>query len=431
MRSRARLVAALAVASSFLALPLPAQFAQYTAPGALAAGPENARKALEKAVEEARWKLGPLRVEPVLGLSDLAYVDNARGATGDGSGTDGDLTATVTAGLRGYLPVGSRSTLALFALPDYVWWQDQTELRRFNQRFGAGLFTYFNRLGIEIKAQRLEDLDFVTTQLARRAASRTDSLAADLEIPIGSRISLVGGGAVARSEHNLDGEPSDALFEQLNRESRDWHAGLRWYLTSTLSLTGAWGHSETAFRGDAENRDNAGEVVSAGLAWNRPKLGVTLSTERSKLEPEPGSTFAGFDGSTWSGAVRWSPRERFGLSLYGQKRLAYALGTTDSLYADERVGASVSFGIGWRLRLELFGEQGTLDYGVEEGSLSSRQDDLTAYGGRLGVPLGRRFTFSAGARWTTVDSELPGAGYELTEILATLGLGLSASGTWF
>ncbi|MBZ0089474.1 MAG: hypothetical protein K8H90_03740, partial [Thermoanaerobaculia bacterium] len=60
-----------------------------------------------------------------------------------------------------------------------------------------------------------------------------------------------------------------------------------------------------------------------------------------------------------------------------------------------------------------------------------REDDLTAYGGRFDVPLGRRFSFSAGARWTTVDSDRPGAGYELTEILATLGLGLSTGGTWY
>ena len=33
---------------------------------------------------------------------------------------------------------------------------------------------------------------------------------------------------------------------------------------------------------------------------------------------------------------------------------------------------------------------------------------------------------------TTVDSEIPGAGYELTEILGTIGLGLgSGTGTWY
>jgi hypothetical protein len=426
MRSSARLVSAFAVAASLLlVLPLAAQFAQYTAPGGPADALESRREALEKAAEEARWKAGPLRLDPAFGLSDVAYVDSGR--TGD----EGELTATATAGLRGYLPVGSRSTLVLFALPEYVWWQDRTEARRLNQRFGAGLFTYFNRLAVEIRASRLENVGYASNELARRVASRGDTLAADVEIPIGSRISLVGGGSFGKSENDLEDEAAGDLFTQLDRDDRAWRAGLKWYLTSTLSLAGTWGSTESDFADAESDRSNSGDTIGAALAWNRPKLGVSLSGERSTLEAEAGSIFPGFEGTTWSGSVRWSPRDRFGLSLYGQSRLAYSILERQELLLDERQGATVSFGVGWRLRLSLFAERGTLDYGAGETSDSSRVDDLTAYGGRFDVPLGRRFTFSAGARSTTVDSDLPGAGYELTEILATFGLGLSAGGTWY
>ena len=129
MRSSARLVSALAAASFVFAPPMWAQYRQYTAPGALGERPEETREALERAVDEARWKLGPLRVEPVLGLSDLAYVDDGQPAVA-GQDEGGDFTATATAGLRGYLPIGAHNTLALFAIPDYVWWKDQDELRR-------------------------------------------------------------------------------------------------------------------------------------------------------------------------------------------------------------------------------------------------------------------------------------------------------------
>lgn len=427
MRSSARLVSALAVASCFLsALPLVAQFAQYTAPGGPVEELESRREALDRAIQEARWKLGPLHVDPAFGLSDVAYVDSGR------EGEEGDLTATATAGLRGYLPVGSRTTLALFALPQYIYWQDRADSRRLNQRFGAGLFTYFNRLAVEVKASRLEDVGYASNELAQRIASRSDTLAADVEIPIGSRISLVGGGSFGKSEHDLEEEAAFGLFEQLDREDRAYRAGIKWYLTSTLSLTGTWGETESEFSdATATDRSNSGETIGAALAWNRPKLGVSLSGQRSKLDPEPGSEFPGFDGTTWTARVRWAPRERFGLALYGQSQLAYSILEATALMRDERQGVALDFGIGWRLRLSLFAEQGTLDYDAGEGADFGREDDLTAYGGRFDVPLGRRFSFSAGARWTTVDSEQPGAGYELTEILATLGLGLSAGGTWF
>lgn len=430
MRSSARLVSALAAASCFLAVPMSAQYRQYTAPGALGETPEQTREALERAVDEAPWKLGPVRIAPVLGLSDLAYVDD--GETAPGGDEGGDFTATATAGLRGYLPIGSRNTLVMFAVPDYVWWMDQDELRRLNQRFGVGLFTFFNRLGIEVKAQRMEDLDYVTNQVARRTASRSDAFSADLEIPIGSRISVVGGGAVTTSTNNLDDVAGDGILEQLDREDRLYRVGLAWYLSETLSVSARWGQTATTFEDEAENRDNSGDVWSVGLDWNRPKLGVNLSFDQSKLEPEEGSTFEGFEGETWAGSIRWSPRERFSLSIYGQNQLSYAILSASSIYADERYGARVGFGLGWRLSLDFFAEQGTLDYGVGEGAVTPRVDDLEAYGVRLSAPLGRRFTIAAGARWTTVDSEVPGAGYELTEILGTVGLGLgSGTGTWY
>lgn len=424
MRSSARLVSALAAASSLLALPAPAQFAQYTAPGSLADGPSQRREALESAVAAARWRLGPIRLDPHLSISDLAYVDDGR------EGSEPDWSVTLSAGLRAYLPVGPRTTVAAFALPEYVYWQEREEARRGNQRFGVGAFTYFNRLAVEVTATRVEDLDYVTAASAERVATRGDALALDLELPIGRRISLVASGTLSESEHDLDRESLAFGLADLDREDRSYRAGLRWYLTPALSLTGTAGRTESDFASGADDRSNRGDSWSVGLAWNRPKLGVSLTTERSDIEPEPGSRFGGFEGSTWRGQVGWRPRERFGLSLYGQRQLAYSVLASEPFFLDQRFGAALSFGIGWRLRLELFAERGELDY-TETAVATGRVDDLSAHGARLSAPLGRRFRFSVGARWVELESDLPGQGYEVTEILGSIGLGLGGGGLWY
>lgn len=430
MRSSARLLSvARFAAAALVASPLAAQFAQYTAPGQSIYEPETRQQKLDAAIERALWHVGAVAIDPYLGLSDLGYLETR---SSEGETSQSDWTVSASAGLRAFVPVGGRSTLVGFALPEYVWFEKNEDARRLNQRLGLGLFTYFNRFALELRAERREDLGYVTSETLDRVASRGDSFGAEVEIPLGIRISLVGGAGWSSAEVGIDEEvelPAD--YENLDNDSTSWNAGLRLYLTSTLALTGTYGESEADFADGVRDRSNSGESYGAGLSWRRAKTGASISVNRSKLEPEPGSEFAGYDGETWNGEVSWSPRERVSIGFYGRRNLAYTLDAEESFFVDERTGARLSLGIGWRLSLTLFAEQGTLDYGEGIGVTSDREDDLTAWGAEIAFPLGQRFNVRTGFRRTEVDSELPGAGYRLDQIVGSLGFGLGGGGTWF
>ena len=70
-----------AILASVLAIgiwsgPAAAQFQQYTPPGDLRDAATNLREGIEKDVQDARWHLGPLRVQPEISLRNLAYIDD-------------------------------------------------------------------------------------------------------------------------------------------------------------------------------------------------------------------------------------------------------------------------------------------------------------------------------------------------------------------
>lgn len=419
----------LSAVTAVLATPLAAQYSQYTVPGARIYDAESRQQRLEVAYEKALWHFGRLALDPYLGLSDLSYLE--RGASSSGDATS-DWTVSASAGLRAYVPVGSKTTLALFALPEYVWFKENEDARRLNQRFGIGSFTYLNRLGVEVTARRQEDLSFVTIESADRLAWRSDQLGVDLEIPVGRRIALIGGGTWARSEYDLDEDASlEADYASLGYDSSQYRAGLKLYLGTTLSLTADYGETEADFDEGTRDQSSSGDVWRVGLGWRRAKTGASISVQRSDLRPEPGSKFEGFEGETWSGEISWAPRERFSFGVYAQRNLAFSLEEEESFYLDDRLGVRLGIGIGWRLRLSMFGEDGTLDYTEGELSLSERTDELRAWGAELQLPLGRRFQIRTGFRRTEVESELPGRGYRMDEITGTLGFGGSANATWF
>jgi hypothetical protein len=401
-----------------------AQVRQYTPPGGPASAVESREAALESAAEEARWNLGPIRLDPAFWLSDIAYVRRPD--------ADSDFTARVGAGVRAYVPVGSRTTLAAYALPEYVWWKDRSDERRVNQRFGVGSFTYFNRLSVEVTGERREDFDFVTSEALQRTTGRTDTLDVAVELPIGSRLALFVGGTESRFESLAESAELDELFGDLDRRDVAYRGGLRYYPTELIRFGAGAGSSETEFESTARDRDNSGEFWYAELSYGRPKLSASVDYRQNELAGESGSAFGTFEGETGSVSISWNPRQRFGVRLYASRALAYSiLDLDDTAYVDERTGAALQLGIGRRISLGLFGERGTLDYRAELGG-SDHADDVEAWGATLGLALGK-LSVDVGYRVQRIRPGDDAPESEIEEVLGSVrfGFGVGSPGTWY
>ncbi len=415
-------VGALGGVALFAAASLSAQSTQYTAPGSLGRPLDDRQEAVRAAVEGARWQLGAVRVDPWLALKEVAWVEQEEP---DGS-TASDLTATAGAGLNLYLPVGSRVTLAAQALPEYVWWRDRTDDRRVAGRYALGLFAYANRISLELTARSSDSTSFATPELDRRIDLQSDQLEAQIEVPVLRRFALFARGAANATDAGREGEAADdALLAALDRDEQWWVGGIRWKPREELSIAVGVGRSSAEFDQVGALRDNRGESLYAELAWRRPKLELAAEGFRTEIEPEEGSTFQGFDGTLATARVRWTPRDRFSLSLYGQRGLAYSIDSGRDFYLDQRFGTEVSFRPGWRTSIRLFFESGEHRYEESESQAGAdRVDDVTSQGASVDLQFGRGFTLVLGARRTQVENAAVGLDRDFVELRAGLTFGL-------
>ncbi|MEZ5312650.1 MAG: hypothetical protein R2862_02855 [Thermoanaerobaculia bacterium] len=415
-----------AVLATFAGSSLFAQVRQYTPPGGLGEELEGRKDRLEKAVEDARWHLGGLRLDPALWISDVSYVDSPA------VGADSDLTARAGAGLRAYLPVGSKTTFAAYALPEYIWWQEREDERRVNQRFGVGSFTYFNRLSIELTAERNEDFDYVTGELLQRVTARQDRLELELEVPIFHTISISASGFRHEFESLAEDGDLDLVFSNLDREDTGYRAGIRYRPTEEVYVGGGAGHAESDFAADAADRSNSGDFWYAELGWQRPKLLAAFVYEQNDLSGDEESSFVAYTGDTYSAHIEWRPRDTFAPRLYGSRALGYsALPGLGTAFVDETYGVGLRMKLGWRLELDVFTETGSLEYDEELGGTGTK-DDIERSGAFLTIDLGRNFELGVGYRQSRIDRSGPFPDQKIDEIRGSLRFGLGAgSGTWY
>ena len=111
--------------------------------------PESRQEQLERELAEARYRLGPVRIAPWASCATrlrAQHLLHRRGRQPD------DVTATAGAGFRAYLRNGPKATWTAQVLPEYVWWQRQTQRRQLNGRYSLGFSGFFNRLTLEVRA---------------------------------------------------------------------------------------------------------------------------------------------------------------------------------------------------------------------------------------------------------------------------------------
>ena len=190
----------------------------------------------------------------------------------------------------------------------------------------------------------------------------------------------------------MDGGSDPVLadfFAGLDRDDRAYRGGVRYYPSEKLRLGAGVGHGESVFAADALERSNSGDFWYVETGYERPKLLVDLLYQENRLKAKDGSEFTDFDSSTGGARIEWKPRESFSARLYGSRQLAYSLLVESaSGYVDQRVGAGVDFALGWRMRLDLYGETGSHRYQGEAGTEGAdRVDDAESYGIDLRVEL--------------------------------------------
>jgi hypothetical protein len=365
------------------------QDGEYTAPGELGVDPGEPSEKLAEAVEESVWTLGRVRIDPWIGLREVAWVKPPD--------QDGDLTVSAGAGVRLYAPLGSRLTFSAQVLPTYIWWKDRDEDRRLGGSYGVGLFYFAGRARVRATATTNDFDELVTDEVDRRAEVDSRDYRLHVDLPLGSRLgTFVSASRGDRSVRDPFAGGTD--LGDLSYQTDRLEGGLTWLVGSRLTLRLGAGTTETTFDEEARDRSNDGDHWLAGLDWRRAKTSAGVTVRREERSGGAGSEFGEFDGTTWQGRLSWTPRSRVGLSIYGGRALSYSVLGDQAYFVHERLGLRVDFPVGRRVGGSAYFESGTRSYDADD-----REDDVTSWGGQLSMPLGRRLRLAVSGRSTRTE----------------------------
>jgi hypothetical protein len=409
-------------------VPLSAQFAQYTPPGGGTDQPELRREAFAQAIESARWRLGPVRVEPWFGVRDFGFVDEPEVAGAEDEGFR--ALGTAGAGLRFYVPVGNKIVLAAHALPEYSW-AEQDERSRLNGRYGVGAFFFWNRLTLQLSAGRTEELGILTSELLERNNQRRDELAAAAELEALGSLFLFAEVAERDYESLADplDDPTGATLGRLDRRETLARSGVRWRSPRGWRFGLGLESSQVDFADGALDRSNAGEAPILEVVSPEGGVDASLQLAYRSLDPEPGSSFVAFDGVTGSFRAGLGKGYRVTPSVHASRNLVYSLDGAGSYIESDRAGLSVSSRLTSRGQVSVFFEQGTDRY-QGTTAVTLREEDQRAWGASVQWTLGRRLSIAAG--YSSESYEPTGGGPERTLEVARIGLTLAGDqGTWY
>jgi hypothetical protein len=422
----ARVILALVSAA---AVSLPAS-AQYRDAGTDVEVLPSRKEQLDEAVEQARWRLGRLHVAPYIGIRDVSYVRGESSATGAGAaaGETSDLTATLGAGLRLYLPM-SKSVLAAHAIPEYSWWREQDERNAVIGRYGVGFFGFFNRLETELTARRIEEVGFLSPDLLVLQPVRTDAVAASAQVRLGAATALfVGGDSTRARVDDPEGLSASQTSEILDRDETSWRAGARYLLRGDLGHIGGGVQSdEVDFldRGELRSNEGTGWYAEAQVRGNQMTIDVDYS--QVELEAKEGGTFPGYDTGTGSLRVSYHPRERLQTHVYARRDLRYSAVAIERFFEEERLGTGLTLGLGRGTFLAFYEVGENLYFGA---NVFTPAEDVTAYGATLDLPFFEYLTVRIGGRTTRFEPEV-GPEREVREVLGAIRLTLgSSTGEW-
>lgn len=383
------------------------QFLQFAAPGGPDGRPETVEERLEREIRQAPYRLGPVRIAPLVGFRDVAYVRDLFGNTGE---TRSDVTATVGAGFRAYLHTGRKVTWIAQVLPEYVWWQKRTEARRLNLSSGLETVLLLNRLTIDAAVSRVEQQRIATPELPELVNTASDLARLDAELELSAALRPFVSARWISQNGLVDDREDDPVVERialLDREEQVVRAGLHWYPRENWMIGLGAERSQVDFDSSTLDSSNEGTSPVLELQVDRPRFFVQADLAARSLTATEGSRFVDYDEVTGSLSLSLVPRSRLETWLYANRDLVYSLSPDYPYLQDERIGLSLGAGLTERIHLRVFAETGTHEYTAFSPATPERNDDLTAYGSSLRLSLTEVLALSVQVMRLELDSNLP------------------------
>lgn len=378
-------------------------------------------------LEQARWRLGPIRLLPRLSIGDAGYTNNVAGSADD---ERGDYTATASAGVRWLVPVGRKVALRGDAVPSYTWYHRTTELRRYGWDASASLLGFFNRASVRVLGRQSRSTRPLTSEEERPATETRTEGEVEIEVETARKLYLVAGATGERQRFREDVFSAPRLvLPELDVDVVSAHGGLTFKFAAPLAVGLELERRDFDYRVSPllRNHQTTGYLLTA--RFDTPKAFVNLSGGLREAKALDGSSFPEYREATGSAFFSWYLTRTVELQAFGARLPVASLVVDNPYFLETRWGGAVKLHAGRRWAVAASAERGDNRYPRESatpgGGRVKRRDEATSFGGALSFAAFGDVTFNASASRTTYSSNVPGFDRSILRFSATLGFGVA------
>jgi len=385
----------------------------------------STREAVKQEAESARFRLGPVRLLPVLALRDVGYNDNV---TGNPTNPVSDWTSTVAGGAKLLVPFGEKGALRGAVIPEYTWYLDSEDLRSFGGTYTGSLVGLFNRLTVEAGGGYQKRSEIVSSEALVARPRRTTSGLVQSEVDVLPKVALFGGYEVAETRYDdaalvIGGAPTAS---NLDRDETLWRGGVRYKVREWFSVGAQVVGGTQRYLTAPEARDNDQTGWAAMVRYDQERFYVNLSAGQRQSEARyAGRGYVPFDTTTYSFFASWFVAHTIELQGGGQRGPVPSLSISENYYIETRNFAAVNVTLGQRFVLRGFGSLGTNAYAGAIGAPAgtpTRSDDITEYGAGMTINLGKALSLTPLISRYETDSNYGGVDRTINRLYLNLAV---------
>lgn len=386
----------------------------------LAAGSAAAQEPLDPS-EAARYRFGPLGLNPRFAIRDIGIDSNVFNAAGE---PQEDFTATLSSELEALLRVG-RLYFAGTTASDYVFFREFKDERSVNKRAGGRIEA---RLGV-IRPNASIDLAQTRERQGYEIDERAQREERTLSVGMDVRMSSITGITLSARRSRTDFADGETfrgvnLDSELNRDVETFSAGLRFVITPlTTMLTLAELQRDRFARTSTRDSETLRGLVrfefspDAGLTGTASVGYREFKTERPDLPDYVGAIAVVTVAYTVAESTRFNIRFDRDVGYSFEPVQPYFISTGGGLVITQRV-----FG---PMDVVARTDRQRLNYRSVGGLAEGRLDSITTFGVGLGFRIREDLRFGINAeRAERRSTTLATAAFDRTRIFGTLTYGL-------
>lgn len=368
------------------------------------------KQTIDDDMARSKFTLGPIRFLPAIEVTNAGYDSNVFST----DNPTASWTATVAAGTRLLLPMGSKMYFVADLFPHYTWYTDIPGRNRWGGLFDASFLGFFNRMSFQFTGSDNLQYDLYSSELPSYVFSDTLKGVGNVDVDLTHSLSIFAGGGYEEVRYTqYSGPPIQDLQVKLNNNNEsEVRGGLRYTISEDWNVGAAVEEVQSVFLTQPELRDNQSIAYLGSVSFNRPRLFINAVGGYRQGSSFDGSAYPAYHTGVGSFFVSFFPLPWLEVQGQGHRRVAYSIQVIQPYYFDNKVGGGVNIELLHQVLLRGYVSGGPNEYpeplpvpgvGLVQGVTHTK-----SYGGGLSIKLPKKIVLSGDVTRQVYVSNLPG-----------------------